>query len=516
MSSSSLHNQNNDNSSLIVTTTLLTNPGIIDRLEQDINDYLSPFGYSLERQLNNERKSALLVAPHPSSEQTICTLHIHVHSESLIPTIGPLLRTYLRLSPSKISPMQLCAVVHCNNFILDPLERYDKMNALQRRELLEKQMELAAKRITQFVHIIVRNSMGSALCLNLVVILPCYWKRRVYQCNDDGMNASIEAESENDTITKDERERRPISVESVRQAMHDNPDANYPSVILVEQSDVNVGLCDDHTSCNQNTLHLDIISRMCTVRHQPLIFRWISTLHCPMTSNNNESHLCEDNHKQQQVVELQYEPCKLQSIPFIVACIEKVSNLHRILMICHDYDKRWNEHPEHSLMSKVIIILPNTAENQRDKTMSEFNDAIDNFHKVIIESESGDGHSDMYRPSFVYESNSVEKISEMIQQSQPGSSSSNRQSVVGIDLHPDALTLHGNYATNPNYSPALQQMKDANAILFGYESSGIPQEIANKLLNSWIQIPSRSSINVVAAMSIILDALLGTGADKAS
>ena len=59
-------------------------------------------------------------------------------------------------------------------------------------------------------------------------------------------------------------------------------------------------------------------------------------------------------------------------------------------------------------------------------------------------------------------------------------------------------------------------MKDANAILFGYESSGIPQEIANKLLNSWIQIPSRSSINVVAAMSIILDALLGTGADKAS
>ena len=51
-----------------VTTTLLTNPGIIDRLEQDINDYLSPFGYSLE-QLNNERKSALLVAPpHPSSE----------------------------------------------------------------------------------------------------------------------------------------------------------------------------------------------------------------------------------------------------------------------------------------------------------------------------------------------------------------------------------------------------------------------------------------------------------------
>ena len=29
--------------------TTLTNPGIIDRLEQDITDYLSPFGFSIER-----------------------------------------------------------------------------------------------------------------------------------------------------------------------------------------------------------------------------------------------------------------------------------------------------------------------------------------------------------------------------------------------------------------------------------------------------------------------------------
>ena len=56
-------------------------------------------------------------------------------------------------------------------------------------------------------------------------------------------------------------------------------------------------------------------------------------------------------------------------------------------------------------------------------------------------------------------------------------------------------------------------MRDADVILFGYESTGIPSNIADELVNSWVQIPSRSSINVVAAMSIVFDALSWSGSD---
>ena len=56
----------------------------------------------------------------------------------------------------------------------------------------------------------------------------------------------------------------------------------------------------------------------------------------------------------------------------------------------------------------------------------------------------------------------------------------------------------------------MVKLRHADAIVFGYESTGIPESISDVLLNGWIQIPSRSSINVVAAISIILDALMSS------
>ena len=83
--------------------------------------------------------------------------------------------------------------------------------------------------------------------------------------------------------------------------------------------------------------------------------------------------------------------------------------------------------------------------------------------------------------------------------------------MVAIDLHPSALTLDGGYRdTAVPISPALHMISCADAIVFRYESTGIPKVLADSFYG-WVQIPSRSSINVVAAMSIILDALLGVG-----
>ena len=529
--------------------TILTNPGIINRLEQDINDYLSPFGYSLERlrdsavedddnckaASNNSVSRAVLTTPHfpysyttttnnaISSEQhevaatnlsstttsyPICTLHLHIHNESLFPTIGPLLRTYLRLSPCHISPIHLRAIIHCNHFTIDPLTKYDKMNMQQKRELLQKQEEACARMMLRNIHLVIRNSMGSALCIELIVVLPCYWKRKVVEDNtnwNSSGNDEGSGSNEGSSSAPDSRTKVPISVESVKQAMQNNNDANYPTVQLQveEQSSENMvdKDCRIGGNCN-NTLHLHIETRMCTVRHQPLLFRWLHQLqYDSMLLNNDESAVCE--------MPNQVQPSSQQAIPLIVACIEKVANLHRILMICYDCDKnRGDDDSEPLLLTKVVVILPNTSTDQAVKILREFNDAVDNFHKVIL----GQGGNDIcygqrYRPTFVYEEDAAEQICTIIEQHKSTQSSS-QSSIIGIDLHPDAFTLNGDYITNRN-SSAMVKLRHADAIVFGYESTGIPDTISDILLNSWIQIPNRSSINVVAAITIVLDALMG-------
>ena len=355
-------------------------------------------------------------------------------------------------------------------------------------------------------------------------------------------------------------EKVPLSLESVLSAMRGNPDACYPSVQLVEQGENGVEDVVDN-ACSSSTgsstaIHLDVRTRMCTVRHQPLLFRWVSSLQYPTTANNGDESSVLWNegldsfNNGQRLLDVHPAPFDeiFNGMPLVVACIEKVGNLHRILMLCHDYDKIHHctngngnsvqnndaQSSESSLLSNVIVILPNPNVDNRaqhedgkgkngeianDKTLREFENAFDHFHKVIIDPERGNTNQ-RYRPTFVYEEHAAETIATMIQQrpSYATQSPPSRPSIVGIDLHPDALTLHGDYVpsnpptpTNQTIPPALQTMRNADAIVFGYESTGIPETIADKL-NGWVQIPSRSSINVVAAMSIVLDALLGAGA----
>ena len=225
-----------------------------------------------------------------------------------------------------------------------------------------------------------------------------------------------------------------------------------------------------------------------------------------------------------------------KKMPLIVACIEKVANLHRILMLCHDYDRSNRSNSiiandgcfqsenggssQSSVISNVIVILPNNSGEQKVKTLREFDKAVDHFHNVMIvlEKDHGHGYSRRYRPTLIHEDHAAEKITDMIELRRSSNKSPkqpNQPSIAGIDLHPDALTLHGDYAStatrNKASSPALRMIRDADAIVFGYESEGIPDSIAGEL-NGWVQIPSRSSINVVAAMSIVFDAVMGAGA----
>ena len=129
-----------DNTSGEIATGL-TNPGIIDRLEQDIQDYLHEFGFRICRECNDDDvdHAVLFIPtlpysyPNDTDEYTttvsisntyqsisgpVGTLHLHIQNESLLPTIGPLLLTLLQLAvhiPSQsLSSMRLH--IHLKNY----------------------------------------------------------------------------------------------------------------------------------------------------------------------------------------------------------------------------------------------------------------------------------------------------------------------------------------------------------------------------------------------------------------
>ena len=480
---------NSDKSGSIATT--LTNPGIIDRLEQDIQDYLHEFGFSIQREQRNSNhkpsagdndRAVLYIPTLPSlitsnnQAAPIGTLHLHIKDESLVPTIGPLLRTLLRLAVS-IPPQQLRAILHCD-FILDPLHKLSKMSTLQQRQQLEQQEEIASRRMVNAIHMLVRNSMGSALCLDVFVMLPCYWRRK----GGDNMYEKISV---------------PMSTVTVKQAMENNPDAaNYPSIHLVQHQRMDNEVLNGSDTA-PSSIELDVSTRMCTVRHQPILFRWVNQICCSdltqyilptkTSSSSSPSSIFNDQH-----------------MPLIIACIEKPGNLHRVLMLCHDYLRCTTE-----AISNLIVVMPNNEE-RNGSLKQRFQGAIDHFRDTILRQENDESseiNDQDYLPMLMYEGDAVELIQARLQQ-QKGTreilpSPDTEPTLIGIDLHPTALTLSGSNYT----SPAQKALMNADAIVFGYESTGIPPNIDKQLLKSYVQIPSRSSINLVAAMSIIFDAI---------
>ncbi|KAL7518407.1 hypothetical protein ACHAWX_003236 [Stephanocyclus meneghinianus] len=534
------------------TKITLTNPGIISRLHQDINGYLSLFGYRLRFSTQSSPSkggintvTAVLTVPLLSNSSSIKTLHIFNHDENLMPTIGPLIRTYLRLSDVRLHPKKLRAIVDCQ-FIIRPKDKIT--------DTLE---QTVAKRMAHHIHMLIRNSMGSALCLDLAVVLPGY------SC-----------------------ENRSLTTLAIMHAMEDNSDACYPCVKLRERDSAEFNdtsndlesLKKCNLSRDGNTLYLHIRSRMCTVRHQPILFRWLYTSSLPSLpvtrSAVSDKTIKGDSLTQQSKSPVSQSLSPVQP-PIVIACIEKVANLHRILMLCFEYDK------DHSVKEKffslnddakdvsslfsnssllllnVIVVMPRetietrkNAENnivcgsdsitpKTNVSMAEVNsnrmahkslleyyeEAIHHFHSVVFGKNKN--VYNFYRPKLIYEDEAIKSILPILSKTQQLTANANdvmQPTIVGIDLHPDALTLSGDYELCQNsqslsmHCPsgfkhtqlALEKLKGAHAIVFGYESLGIPPCIREcPLLTTWVQIPCRSSINVVAAMSIILDALLG-------
>lgn len=140
-----------------------------------------------------------------------------------------------------------------------------------------------------------------------------------------------------------------------------------------------------------------------------------------------------------------------------IICIEKISNLHRI----HGLFKNYN------LLNNLIICLPAEDLNPQN-----------NYLQILDECK--------------IKNIKTFRIDEVVKyiKSEP-------KNVIAIDIDESAII----------YKYGVNIDKLANSIIiFGFESGGIPQEIID-LKPYYIMLESRSSINVVATVSIFLSSL---------
>lgn len=150
---------------------------------------------------------------------------------------------------------------------------------------------------------------------------------------------------------------------------------------------------------------------------------------------------------------------KMNKSRFFVVCIEKVPNLERI----YELFKRNN------LLDILIVCIKNSISEQ------------DKFNNKKIIDKCND-----YNIKY----STINLIICKLRELKP-------QNIISVDLHPHAI-IH-------KYNNIYKEFNDA-FIFFGFESSGIPQEII-EMSTSFFQFEARSSINVIAATSILLSSI---------
>uniref|UniRef100_A0A7S0C8G7 Uncharacterized protein n=1 Tax=Proboscia inermis TaxID=420281 RepID=A0A7S0C8G7_9STRA len=137
---------NSDGTSESCITTI-TNPGMIDRLEQDISEY-ERFGFAFTRGgTTSQSASALFLRTEVASTPTptLATLWLSVSDQSLAASVGPFLRTLVRICD--INPRSLRVYVSFDWSILKPSSSIVEAVALNRR-------------IGHEIHMMIRNSMA--------------------------------------------------------------------------------------------------------------------------------------------------------------------------------------------------------------------------------------------------------------------------------------------------------------------------------------------------------------------
>jgi len=462
--------------------TIITNPGIVDRIEKDVVGF-HLYGFSFERCVAvADRNHPLIsygrgilrsralapstctIAPPsslsspPNNIEPPYHLWVDIQTPSLIPTIGPFLRTLVRITDG-VDPRTLRVVTsfHWKEETTDADAACPISSS--------KTIAAAAAKIAHHIHMIIRNSMGAALFLtSLSIVLP------------EG-----------------------VAFEHVKEAMANNENVNYPTIRLVERHAVmdTFGMHQDYATAATlsttistkvgeglsfppvrvedylNSQRYDgtsfrflVQTRMCTVRLTPILYQLARRLrgHSMLSLERPLDQNSLSNGRR----------------PLLLACVDKVANLYRIILLARDYNVQY----------RLIIVVRNRA--IRNKLAVETTRFITGLDKS--ENDLEEGHP------------RVETIDDTC--TLLNSNPKCHGKIVAVDLHPNALTLDADGVdvdTIQDPMMALNLLTSCDALIWGFEKDGIPAKL-DVLSNEYVQVRCRSSLNIVAAMSIVMHA----------
>ena len=450
---------------VMTCSTRISNPGIADRLAKDVSSFPASLGFEFRK---DDDDNGVFVASQRCADNNstivmppaVASLQIYVADASLVNSVGPFLRTLVRLCVNPIDPRSLQVIVLIGNCKMKTQKNDDNDNC-----------DASSRFIAHEIHMMIRNSMMAALfLLNLHVVLPRGTSRvkvlEKMKDNDDGCyeypSVHLHDSDGDPNQWKGNNKRQPFEIDLglVQESTKAPPKVDKP----ISPDCLKNGCFDP----DKHYIALDVTTRMCTVRLTPILYQLSQRLlgNVVTTTSLLELHAAKEtsNHHE-------------ENLPLIVICLEKPANLYRILMLVRDYGGI------SSIGKQLLLVCDSNSVNRFDAAAQKF--VVQSFLNITEEGKI------INRGNCFPKVVSIEDTPKYL---------SSVASVVGIDLHEDAKTLRG------NANEALQILSSAGAIVFGFESDGIPPAI-HQMVSQYVQAESRTSINIVAAISIFLHVL---------
>lgn len=429
-----------------VVRTILTNPGIISRVRSDVSRY---DGFDVRYANRDGVEVAILYRqkavsdPRESRRHPGIVVRCVIRDASLVPTVGPFIRTLVRLV-TDMDTRNISFVVDLDFEFPDP---HGRSVGAERRYC------------RNVVHMLVRNSMGAALFLNLTVIV----RERSRDDGDEGHKYGDD--DDGGDVDDDERD-------------------TYPSVVVVERSRWSIATIPFRPKMNRRDatsgylipasvlqgfdatrmhLQIDVRGRSDTFHMSPILFHLACRLGQTKTKKSSTTS------------DAAASTTSPSASALHIVCVEKPPNLHRILSLFRTYN----------LLSRLYICARSTQ-------IELFREIVANDVQIL---SNGDRRSRAnVRVCSFEEAASVVRSVRKISPS----------SAVAVDVDPAAIVLR--FDDRDRLLPLLRNPR--GCVLWGFEKDGIPACLAAST-DSKVEVKCRSSLNLAVAVSIVLHATAG-------
>jgi len=160
--------------------------------------------------------------------------------------------------------------------------------------------------------------------------------------------------------------------------------------------------------------------------------------------------------------------------PSLFVCVESISNLYRVLMLCNDYN---------GALDNLFIVTHPTKVSLFEKEAQEFLIKMKKQTDNVRVSSTGSTTV----PVFLMIEDAVYRICAC-------------HHSVGIEIQENSIFFDIKSAY------VMRVLRSSDALIWGFEKDGIPRDIL-QVTQKFVQIRSRTSLNLVATMSIVLNFL---------